>query len=134
MWLSRAAMKPITKVGRWAGLALLMLFAGSLFADPVGSAFTYQGQLNVGGGPANGSYDLQFALFDASSGTNQIGTTLTNAATPVINGLFMVTLDFGAAVFNGASRWLDIGVRTNGSDLFVPLSPTATHPCPSRML
>ena len=116
-------MKPNTATGRWSALASLLLFAGNLLAGPMGSAFTYQGQLQAGGSPANGGYDLQFALFDASSGTNQIGATLTNAATPVINGLFTVTLDFGDGIFTGASRWLAISVRTNASDAFVLLSP-----------
>ncbi len=104
-------------------LALLALFAGNLFASPLGSAFIYQGVLNSGGGPANGSYDLQFAVFDALSGGTQIGMTLTNATTPVSNGLFAVTLDFGAGVFTGPGRWLAIGVRTNGTGPFVSLSP-----------
>jgi hypothetical protein len=116
-------MKAITGTARSSALALLVLFAGNLLAGPLGSAFTYQGLLNSGGGPANGSYDLQFAVFDASSGGSQIGSTFTNAATTVSNGLFTVTLDFGAGVFTGASRWLAIGVRTNGSDPFVPLTP-----------
>ena len=34
-----------------------------LFAQ--GTAFTYQGRLNVGTNGANGVYDLRFALFDA---------------------------------------------------------------------
>jgi hypothetical protein len=33
----------------------------------------------------------------------------------VTNGLFNVALDFGPAAFDGSARWLDIGVRTNGS-------------------
>ena len=106
-----------------AALIALGLFGGRLFAGPMGSAFTYQGRLNEGGNPANGNYDLQFAVFDASSSGNQLGSTLTNTATAVSNGLFTVTLDFGAGVFTGASRWLAIGVRTNGSGPFVPLNP-----------
>src|SRR5262249_37166970 len=46
---------------------------------------------------------------------NQVGTTLTNAPTPVTNGLFTATLDFGPGVFPGPQRWLQIGVRPFGS-------------------
>jgi hypothetical protein len=42
----------------------------------------------------------------------------------VSNGLFAVTLDFGASAFNGSARWLEIGVRTNGSaDPYTVLRP-----------
>ena len=46
------------------------------------------------------------------------------AAVPVTNGLFRVALDFGAAAFTGPARWLEIGVRTNGSSgEFATLTP-----------
>ncbi len=87
-----------------------------------GTAFTYQGRLNDGAGPANGSYDLTFALFDTNTVGTQQGATLTNTATPVTNGLFTVTLDFGNQ-FPGAARWLEIGVRTNSGGAFATLAP-----------
>ncbi len=88
-----------------------------------GTAFTYQSRLNDGGAPANGSYDLQFMLYDASAGGSQAGPALTNSATAVSNGLFTVTLDFGAGVFTGTNYWLDVSVRTNGASAFTELSP-----------
>lgn len=87
-----------------------------------GTAFTYQGQLNDEGGLASGAYDFEFGVYDAATNGDQIGITLTNAATSVSNGLFTVTLDFGA-VFSGQNCWLDVSVRTNGSGAFTELSP-----------
>ena len=87
-----------------------------------GTAFTYQGRLDNGTNPANGSYDLTFALYNASSGGSQTGSTITNLAVGVTNGLFLVTNDFGV-VYNGTAYWLQIGVRTNGGSSFSPLSP-----------
>src|SRR5712671_4899684 len=58
--------------------------------------FTYQGRLTSGGSVANGSYDLTFSLWNSASGPSQIGGTITNATTAISNGLFTVTLDFGA--------------------------------------
>ena len=104
-------------------LAALMLFAGANWAGAQGTAFTYQGQLMDTGAPANGLYDLQFVLYSASAGGSQAGPVLTNAATAVSNGLFTVTLDFGAGIFTGANYWLDIAARTNGSGTFTELSP-----------
>jgi hypothetical protein len=86
-------------------------------------SFTYQGKLTDGGSPANGSYDLQFALFDSSSGGTQIGSTLTRAATSVSSGVFTVQLDFGVNAFPGANRFLEIGVRPVGVGSFSILSP-----------
>jgi Chaperone of endosialidase len=104
-------------------LALLLLSTlnPQLSAAPLGTAFTYQGRLADGGNSASGSYDLKFTLYDDASGGSVSGV-LTNAATPVTNGLFTVTLDFGA-VFDGTALWLEIAVRTNGAGAFTQLNP-----------
>lgn len=101
-------------------LASLALLSFHTFAQ--GTAFTYQGRLNAGANPANGIYDLRFGIYDLASGGAQQGNALTNTAVTVENGLFTATLDFGAN-FPGAARWLEIGVRTNGSGSFVTLAP-----------
>lgn len=90
---------------------LFLVMAGSpcLAQVPLGSAFTYQGHLKNGGSPANGSFAMDFKLFDALAGGTQIGSTVSLPAVSVANGLFTVSLDFGAA-FNGDRRWLDITV------------------------
>jgi hypothetical protein len=88
-----------------------------------GTAFTYQGRLSDGANPANGAYDLLFALCSDEAGLNQVGGAITNAATPLANGLFTVTLDFGSGSLPGADRWLGIAVRTNGTGAFTPLGP-----------
>jgi len=105
-----------------AFILLLSAFGFPLSAFSQGTAFTYQGRLNDANGPATGIYDLRFAIYGAASGGTQVGSTLTNSATAVSNGLFMVTLDFGNQ-FNGADRWVEIGVRTNDSGAFTILTP-----------
>ncbi len=85
------------------------------------TAFTYQGRLNDGAKPAEGSYDLVFSLTDASTSGTGLGAQ-TNAATVVSNGLFCVSLDFGNQ-FAGGNRWLEIAVRTNGGSSFTTLIP-----------
>lgn len=105
-------------------LALLGTLGSDIHAAPLGTAFTYQGQLTDGGQPANGIYDLRFAIYDAAGGGSAIAGPITNSAAGVSNGLFMVTLDFGPAVFTGDARWLEIAVRTNGgAAAFTPLAP-----------
>lgn len=88
-----------------------------------GTAFTYQGQLLNGGAVATGLYDLQFSLYTSSSGGSASFGPVSASATPVTNGLFTVTIDFGTGVFNGTTYWLDISVRTNGGGTFTELSP-----------
>src|SRR5258708_1943817 len=104
-----------------AAAALLLLPSGAVAQT---DAFTYQGRLTANGTAASGNYDLTFQLFDAGTNGSQLGLTSTNADQAVSNGLFVVTLNFGANVFYGADRWLQIGVRTNGiAGAFVPLNP-----------
>ena len=61
------------------------------------TAFTYHGHLNSAGTPVSGNYDFTFALFNDPQTGSEIGTTLTNSAVTVSNGLFTTTLDFGGA-------------------------------------
>jgi hypothetical protein len=92
-----------------------------------GSAFTYQGRLTSGGAPVNGQCDFQFSLFDAASAGTQIGATQPATNVSVMNGLFTVAIDFGGGAFNGAARWLEIGVRCPaGSGSYTTLSPRQT--------
>jgi len=105
-------------------LALLAALAGPSLAAPLGTAFTYQGRLMDGAGPANGLYEFQFGLYDAATNGNLVGTPVSVAPALVSNGLFQVTLDLGANAFTGAKRWLEITVNLYGSDMIpVTLSP-----------
>jgi hypothetical protein len=97
-----------------------------------GTAFTYQGRLIHGDGAANGQYEISFSLHDALTVGAPVGTPVTIAPVAVSNGLFTVTLDFGASVFTGASRWLEIAVTVFGSDqpvvTLVPRQPITPTP------
>ena len=87
------------------------------------TAFTYQGRLNTNGVPATGAFDFQFALRDAVTLGNNIGSTQFVAAVSVSNGLFTVSLDFGALAFDGSGRWLEIGARSAGGGPYSLLAP-----------
>jgi hypothetical protein len=95
-------------------------------AAPLGTAFTYQGQLKQSGAPANGTFSLEFRLFDAPTGVTQLGSQSQSVA--VTNGVFTVQLDFGVNAFNGEARFLEIVV--NGT----PLAPRqALTPSPHAL-
>jgi hypothetical protein len=115
-------MKPSIKMILGAVLwTAMFLQPASLLAQ--GTAFTYQGRLDSGGNPANGVFDLRFAIFDSAGGGTLVAGPLTNSPVTVSNGLFTVALDFGPGVFTGPARWLEIAVRTNGGGTFTALSP-----------
>jgi hypothetical protein len=104
-------------------LVTLMIFAvtvtGTHAAETLGTGFTYQGELKTLGEPLNGSVDLEVALFDVEiDGVSLDVLELQNI--PVTNGLFTIQLDFGAEIFNGDARWLEIAVRS-------PHDPTDTE-------
>jgi hypothetical protein len=100
-------------------VAILMLMSASMaFAQT--TSFTYQGNLNTSGTPANGNHDFEFAMFNG--GGVQIGATLTRLNVPVTTGVFAVELDFGNQ-FQGADRFLEIRVKPAGGGAFTTLAP-----------
>jgi len=109
------------------GAALLMLLAAAApaFAQtPQIPDFVYQGRLDQNGAPANGNFDLSFALFDAATNGNQIGSTINQPAYPVVNGLFSVSLSFPGA-FTGSQRYLQVSI---GGTPLLPRQAVTTAP------
>jgi hypothetical protein len=67
---------------------------------------------------------LRFTAYDAAVGGSSVGGPVTNSPVAVSNGLFTATVDLGNLPFaTGASRWLEVAVRTNGAGAFTPLTP-----------
>ncbi len=95
-----------------AGVLVGGFHSALLAATPLAPAFTYQGKLTDGNQPANGVYDFVFSLYDAADGQVPIaGGGIGIEDVTVHDGLFTVSLNFGDNVFNGESRWIEIGVR-----------------------
>lgn len=89
----------------------------------LGTAFTYQGRIKKDGNLVNGACNMTFSLWDNSTGGTKLGEK--SVSSVVVNdGLFTVTLDFGASAFNGQKRYLGISVQCPaGTGSFVALSP-----------
>src|SRR3954454_24329413 len=107
-------------------LLLVLLTTASAFAQT--TSFTYQGRLMDGGTPANGTYEIQFTLWDGIAGGTQqpqpAPVTITRTNVQVSAGSFNVQpLDFGSVPFPGADRYLEISVRRTAIDPFTTLSP-----------
>jgi hypothetical protein len=111
---------PMTR-GYLTTISVLFCAAAALAQN---SSFTYQGRLLDGANPATGLYDITFKLFDQPTDGSQQGLSVPETALPVTNGLFATDLDFGADVFSGASRWLELSVhRVGDPGPFTVLSP-----------
>ncbi len=115
------------------GLVVIIGVLVSLSAAPpaaaVGTGFTYQGRLNVDGAPANGVCNLQFVLFNAANGGGAVAS-VGPLQVNIEQGLFTVTLDFGAAVFTGNDRWIEIRAQCPGkaSQTLQPRQPITAAP------
>jgi hypothetical protein len=105
-------------------ITIVSAFVSATNVRAQGTAVTYQGVLNLNGNLYTGAAEMQFTLWDTASGG--AGPVASNSPTAVpvtvANGLFTATLDFGAATFSGADRWMEIQVRTD-LGAFTTLSP-----------
>lgn len=108
---------------RRTALSILFCFIAAVNISAQTTEFTYQGSFKDGAVAANGSYDFEFKLFNLVSGGAQQGSTVQRLNVAVVNGSFVVSLDFGAVALSGADRFLDIALRTAGGGAFTPLSP-----------
>src|SRR5436309_8139853 len=87
------------------------------------TVFAYQGKVDFDGVPANGQFDFQFKLFDSLNGGAQQGATVERLTVEVTSGAYSVNLDFGAAVFTGADRFIEVSFRPTGSSDYTTLMP-----------
>lgn len=106
---------------------LLWLATPRAEAGALGTVFTYQGRLTQAAVPALGPHDLAFRLYDQGAGGTQHGPTIHyfDFVAFGVGGEFTVDLDFGADIFLGEPRWLEIAV--DGSTL-TPRQPVRPAP------
>ncbi len=116
--------KSISLLAAVAGTLASVLLAPSALGEPLGTAFTYQGELRAL--PANtvvtGTATVKFRLYDAATGGNRLGLNgvpnatfeLVRANVVLTDGKFTVSdLDFGAA-FDANAKYLEILVTVPG--------------------
>lgn len=90
----------------------------------ISTQITYQGVLQDGNNPANGSFDMRFRLFDDPAAGAQVAEVTANNVA-VEDGQFTTLLDFGAdaAAFARQALWLEIAVQGPGDPGFETLTP-----------
>jgi len=106
-------------------LAALSMLGGVATQEARAAEITYQGQLRNAGDAYTGFADLEFRLYDQLSGGVQVGSTVSRPGWPLEDGLFQVELDFGAGVFDGTDRYIE--VRVDGTPL-LPRQPLNAVP------
>lgn len=83
---------------------------------------TYQGRLTQSLTPVSGWVDLRFRLYRSATGTQQVGPQVLALGTPIQDGTFTTTFDFGPVFTSDEERWLEIDVRQSGTS-YTTLSP-----------
>ena len=87
---------------------------------PLTGAFAYTGRLGV----ANGTYDLQFKLYDAATAGALVTPAIVKENVAVRTQSYLVELAFAPKAFQGSARWLEAGWRPGTSTgAFTPLAP-----------
>lgn len=113
---------------RISALFLSLILLAAVAHAQSETAITYQGQLQDGAQPFDGTAGMEFRLFDSLEGGSQVGTVQTLADVPVTNGLFQVELDFGN-VYGAGPLYLE--VRIDGQTLVprerITSTPLAVH-------
>jgi len=82
-------------------------------AGDVAQGFYYQGILTEGGRPVNGSRQMEFKLYNASSGGSQVGSTIPKTVS-VSSGQFNVALTWGSNQIDGRALWLGVRAKDSG--------------------
>lgn len=96
------------------------LLLGSSFAAQAES-FTYRGQLEDGGMPAQGLYQLKLSLYADAHGKQLLAAPILLDAVPVNDGRFAVGADFPDLPSLAQQGWMEVAVKGEGDSDFWPL-------------
>lgn len=112
-----------TRIASLFSCLVLLMPIGRAQGEPMGTGFTYQGQLKSDGLPVSGACDFLYSLWTAAQGGGQVGSTASTPGVAVVNGLFQADVDFGVEPFAGEQLWLQVSVRCpSGTGAFTPLA------------
>jgi|GEM_PF-3440714 len=110
-------------------VAALVWASSPVIAAPIDGSFVYQGVVEDGGSPADGTYDFRYRLFNDAGVA--VSTLLQFNGLVITDGLVNQTLPWSAAHYDGEKRFLEISLRASGDPSFTTLSPrTEIRPTP----
>jgi hypothetical protein len=112
-------------------VATIVLFGGARARlapldpqDAVEAAISFQGRLvDASGTPLNGTYDLEFTFWSASSGGSQPWGGTTQTGQTITGGLYNTKLNVDPDTICGQELWLRIRVRETGTATWETLDP-----------
>ena len=102
-------------------------------AEPIRSAFTYQGSLKENSQRVSGNFDFEFSLYDDPCSGSLIAVSVPLNGVNVQNGLFSVELDFGDAALNGQERWIEVAVKGPEDTGFTTMPRQRVIPSPHTL-
>ncbi len=107
-----------------------LCLSSAAHAADIGTALSYSGVLEKPEGtPVTDTCDLRFGLWNAASGGALVVVTppaenpAERTGVDVVDGEFRTTVDYGAGVFDGQARWLEIETKCTGDPDFILLEP-----------
>ena len=95
-------------------LACLLATSTAGAAGQVHSGFSYRGQLMDNGAPADGRYDIEFALHAEASGGLPIDVIRSDAI-ELHDGMVDAPLDFIGVAADRNKQWVEVRMRETGS-------------------
>jgi hypothetical protein len=104
-----------------AALAVVCAAETAAAQPALETAFSFQARVLDAGAPADGSYDIEAALYDSPSGCCQVGSTLSLPGIWIADGSVTLELDFGA--LGDDAGWLEIRLRPAGGGAMTTLAP-----------
>lgn len=121
--MSRPIRRVLSAAATWC--AAVLAIGPACAQTPLGTVFSFQGDLRGSTGPINGTADLRFRLYSAETGGSPVNNQeITVSGAIVAEGRFTALLDFGAAAFLGDARWLEIDTRSPaGNGAYTTLAP-----------
>lgn len=96
------------------------------FVGDIGTEFTYQGVIEKNNQPISGDANVRFTLHPGAvtnSGDAALSGPITRSLTGIENGLFTASLDFGNAILNSQSLWLEVEAESPAGSGFVKVGP-----------
>ena len=90
----------------------------------VDTRFTYQGVLRDTADRGTVQYDFLIRLYDgADGGAVEVAAANELLSEEVVDGVFVLELDYGTEVFASSERWLEFSVRRSGEAGYQVLTP-----------